>query len=212
MSNLGITRFHDGIPNGTAIPTAVLLGAKGKGAKGKRQSDGTVGKWAERFLISKFFPLEDGTGPDMPSLGIEIKTRTVGTNAMLTVGTMTVNDIDYLMWENTNLFAKLQKMYVIYYDRNAGVVTKNYIVDLRGSDLQEKFKRAYIKGSKIVTKQESRGIHESVKCSDYGFFEPRFVNYRFSGSFAFRIPTKGWRMVENEALGRRTFNRLFETT
>ena len=194
-----VIKIKDGIPNGTVIPMSALMGA-----------DGAVGKWVEQQLIRKYFPLVDGSGPDMPSLGIEIKTRTVGTNAMLTVGTMTVNDISTKDWEYTHLYNKLQNMYIVYYDRDTAVVTKNYMVDLGGSDLQEKFKKAYEKGARIVSAQEEIGIHNTVTCGQYGHFEPKYVGQIFNGSYAFRIPVKGWRMVENEALSRKFYENLFE--
>ena len=194
-----ITKIKDGIANGTEIPYSVLS-----------DSDGAVGKWAERELIRRNWPLVGGVGIDMPSLGVEVKTRTTGTNAMLTVGTMTVASIRSTAWWFTNICEKLQNMYVINYDRDSGRVTSNYMVNLDGSSLQDKFRKAYEKGAKIVSLQESVGIHNPVTCGYYGYFEPKYIGRVFSGSYAFRIPVKGWRMVEHEALSRKSYENIVE--
>ena len=194
-----ITKIKRGIANGTEIPQSVIDGA-----------DNAVGKWAERELIQNNWPLVGGVGVDIPILGVEVKTRTVGTNARLTVGTMTVAAIGSTAWWFTNICEKLQNMYVIYYDRKLSRVTGNYMVNLEGSALQDKFRKAYEKGAKIISHQEASGIHAPVTCGDYGYFEPRYVGGVFNGSYAFRIPVKGWQMVENEALSRKSYENIFE--
>jgi len=99
---------------------------------------GASGRSAENILKQQGVPLQNGAGPDNYVTGIEYKTRDLGATSGVSIGTSSVNDIETLDYDQTDLCKKLQ--YQKWFYTIEGEVVDEQLFDFTKKILQEIFR------------------------------------------------------------------------
>jgi len=189
MMAIKVTKLKNGIKKGTQVPF--------------KQQNGNVGNWAQQELKNNGYELNTGKGPDSPSMGVEYKTRKLKSTSAHTIGSMTIQDIKNIEYEDSTVREKLLSQYRIHYDDDLGVVTDEGVYDFSDSDIQKKLKHAYELGrQKIINGNRD----EYIPCGTWGQFEKT----NNGKSYVFRIPNGAMKKLETMAKNSKTFNRLFK--
>lgn len=168
---------------------------------------GNVGNFVEEVLIAEGYEINKGIGPDLLSIGVEIKTRDVNSNAHHTIGTMTATSINSTEWEDSSICSKLQQQYRVLYDDKSGTIKSAGMYDFRHDQIQNELKKVY---------EDTRAtIHSGLACS-----LPLSANVRCSStsaywelkagtSYAFRISNSAMTKYEAIAKSGKSFSNLF---
>lgn len=99
---------------------------------------GASGRSAESILKNQGVPLQNGSGPDNYVTGTEYKTRDLDATSPVSIGTSSIDDIERLDYEYTDLCKKLQYQ-KWYYTKNDTVIDEQFY-DFTKQYLQEIFK------------------------------------------------------------------------
>jgi len=99
---------------------------------------GASGRSAESLLRKQGVPLQNGAGPDNYITGVEYKTRNLGATSGVSMGTSSVDDIERLDYNQTDLCKKLQ--YQKWFYTKEGEVEDEQLFDFTKKVLQEIFK------------------------------------------------------------------------
>lgn len=159
---------------------------------------GNVGRFVEDVLESNGYAVNRGHGCDLSigNSGLEVKTRNVDTNADHTVGTMTITDICNTSYEDSNISAKMQQQYRVYFkDGDPGVVVNIKVCQFTDDCVQADLKKSYEEArSKLQTGQFDNAkqwvkVKGSADCA--GHFEKKL-----GSSWAFRISDKAMKKFE----------------
>lgn len=163
------------------------------------QLNGNNGRYFEKLLANNGHFISNGKGVDMPDQNVEIKTRKSNSTSYHTVGSITLEDIINLPYNQTHLFKKLQSQYRVKYNDEFLVVTDASIYDFSDLVIQDKIEKAY----EICRKKVIAGnISDWISGSPFGNLEKQNAN-----SWKFRISSNGMKILENMA--KSTFNKHF---
>jgi len=153
-------------------------------------NEGNVGKWYETQLKENGFPMNSKHGIDIPDLGLEVKTRKLGSKAHHTTGNMTYNNIVNTPYKESTIFQKLQQQNRMEYDNDLNTIVEETVYDFRDPEIQKKIEESYENGRRLL--REAGGVVEgTVVGGEYGVFE-----YKEGNSYAHRIPDSGMRKLK----------------
>lgn len=160
------------------------------------------GEFVEDLMKSEGYILQNGQGPDIPGLGVEVKTRCNTATSPNTVGKMSVIDIINTPYRESPIAKKIQLQFRVVYDKYTRETCSPKIVDFTDDFIQSKIEFAYEQGREKF-KEGMRGPY--IKGSEWGYWE---FDKQSSNSYAFRIPDK--RMKDLVRMATSSFNDLFE--
>ena len=127
------------IPAGTLLP--------------KKRNDGSDGRFIEDEY-EKAGNIIDRVGPvDIPSEGTELKSHSIYSKASYSQGSLTIDNIKTLKWNETDIYKKVQKQEVVLIDTIFRITKESINVDMTDSEIQEKFEQDY----NYIAKQVSQG-------------------------------------------------------
>ena len=155
-------------------------------------NDGVNGKILEQSMKKQGFPIDSTGTLDLPSIDVEIKTRSAYTNSHHTIGTMTYDDIINTSWSQTPFKQKCQTQYrvEIYKENSFGE-----IVDLTHPEIQKCFEQAYEDCRAELTAQGKIFKGQTISGGQYGVLEHKPGPSGTGKSFAFRIPNSGMKKL-----------------
>lgn len=160
------------------------------------------GEFVEGVLKEEGYVLQDGQGPDIPGLGVEVKSRCNTATSPNTVGKMSVADIINTPYRESPIFKKIQLQFRVVYDKYTREVLNPKIVDFTDKHIQEIIEDAYETGRQQF-KEGLRGPY--IKGTQWGHWE---LDKQTQNSYSFRIPDK--RMKDLVSMSTSSFNDLFE--
>lgn len=170
--------------------------------------DGANGRLIEDILERYGFPINRGSGTDLP--GIEVKTKCTDKSSKWTIGRMTYTDIIKSSWENSTVRTKIQKQYQVLYAKNniTGTykVTSAMVVDFTHPEIQGEMEAAYESCRKQMIYTGSSPC-KSVTEGPFTF-EYRPNSKGRGESYSFRISITG--MKKLVGTGNALTNGLFE--
>lgn len=155
-------------------------------------NDGTNGKILEQSMKRQGFPIDSTGTVDLPSINLEVKTRSAYTNCHHTIGTMIYDDIINTSWDQTLFKLKCQTQYRvdIYKEKSFGEV-----VDLTHPEIQQRFEQAYEDCRAKLIAQGKIIKGQTISGGQYGVLEHKPGPNGTGKSFAFRIPNSGMKKI-----------------
>jgi hypothetical protein len=119
----------------------VLIGAP----LGRPHKDGAFGQWMEDFFEKDIGLMVNRAnhGCDLVQYGVELKTRKRGTNAALTVGSMTANDIIKTPWAQTHWSRKIDYVLLLTVDESMRWIHSVDLHHLGEPACQQRLETAY---------------------------------------------------------------------
>ena len=181
-----VTKLNNAIKVGDKIPMT--------------QYNGNVGRWIEDRLEDLGYVINRGYGPDLLQMGVEIKSRLESSTSGHTMAAMHPDDIVDTEWEDSNIFAKSQIQYRVYYDDDS-VVTCAEIFNFTDPGIQALLKNSYNKGRKLLANTD-KNYNRGEDCIAY--FEGQANGY-----YQFRVTPAGMKRIEKMSK-QKTFSKLFE--
>lgn len=161
-------------------------------------NDGTNGKILETAMKKQGFPVDSTGTVDLPSIGVEIKTRSSDTNSNHTIGTMTYDSIINTPWDQTPFKEKLQSQYRVDIksdEINSGTISTGKIVDLSHPEIQKHFEEAYEDCRSQLAKQGKIITGQTISGGQYGVLEHKPGSSGTGKSYALRIPNSGMKKI-----------------
>lgn len=173
----------------------------------QRRSNGDVGNYVEEQLKKQGIPIDSGTaGADVAAFDLEIKTRKRGSNAPITVGSMSLDRILRTDYNNSTIKEKLQTVRSIEYDENSifhepgtSVVKEDTVIDLTDPEIQKILEFQYEYGRLEVMDKFDWPVHTTA-----GWWEKKD-----NTTWAFRIPFSNWKNFKKHSQTRRAYNTMF---
>jgi hypothetical protein len=162
-----ITDLRIDLSVGDEIP----LVQDGSGSE-REMTDYEVGHWVEgKFYI---FGLNHSKGPDLPSLGIEIKTYSEKTEDH-TIGFISKNKLIKTPYSQSLISSKLQMQYRVGFNKGLRVVTSMKLYNFKDPHLQDKLRMGYEHGRKLVISGQAENYPSRLPAhpDGIGFFERR---------------------------------------
>lgn len=187
---LRVKTIKNGIEAGTSIPF--------------QQDGGNIGEWLEEQLSNNGHQISDGNVPDLEDLGVEVKTRKIGSNSKHTIGKMTPKAIARTPYRKSSIFKKIQQQYRVKYDDDLRVVVSSEVFDFRDEFIQKHIEEAYEAGRAQI-KEFIKNGHEFptyVPGTEFGHFNKQKTSYQF------RIPDAAMKKIEYVAKSQ--FKKLFD--
>jgi hypothetical protein len=166
------------------------------------QQYGNVGKLVEDFLESLGYTINRGAGPDLLSIGVEIKTRTIGATSAQDIGTMTLEDIIKYDWDTSPLKAKFQQQFRVKHCPDQKCIVSAEMYDFRAEEIQAIVRYAYESARTLII---NNCTDNYIRGADaWAYFE-----HKKSNSYGFRLPNEV--METFERMTTSNYKNLFET-
>jgi hypothetical protein len=89
----------------------ISLKAKLVGETVPPKTHGAAGRDIENQLRAQGFPLSNQSGPDLPTVGLEVKSRDIDSTSAQSIGTMLPEDIIRTPYPESVICEKLQQQY-----------------------------------------------------------------------------------------------------
>ena len=182
------------IPAGTLLP--------------KKRNDSSDGRFVEDEY-EKAGNIIDRVGPvDIPNsgteLGTELKTHSIYSNSSYSQGSITIDNIKTMKWNETDIYKKVQNQEVVPIDTIFRITKEPINVDMTDSEIQEKFEQDY----DYIAKQVSQG---NPSKDIYGP-NKYLVGDRWGheNSVRIRIPAKSMQKIISISRTATSRNNLFE--
>ena len=180
-----VTKLNNAIQVGEQIPM--------------EQYNGNIGRWIEDRLEDLGYTINRSYGPDLLQMGVEVKSRLESSTSGHTMAAMHPDDILDTEWKDSNIFAKSQRQYRVYYNDDS-VVTSAEIFDFTDLGIQALLEKSYDEGRKLLAKSNKNYLR-GKDCIAY--FEGQANGY-----FQFRVTPEGMRRIE--CMSKQSFSKLFE--
>lgn len=170
--------------------------------------NGNVGNFVEEVLINEGYEINKGIGPDLLSIGVEIKTRDVNSNAHHTIGTMTATGINSTSWKDSSICSKVQQQFRVLYDDKSGTIKSAGMYDFRHEDIQSELEQIYNDTKATI----NAGLASSLPLSANVRSTNTSAYWELKGgsSYAFRISNSAMTKYEAIAKSGKSFSTLFE--
>lgn len=194
MKKTKVTKFKNTL-NTTVIPAT------------QEFDDGFVGKVVEGILRAQGLPIDSANvGPDIEEFGVEIKTRRKGSNADVSIGSMTVDDMATINYHNSSIKEKLQTIRWVehevdqFINTNTSIVKEDLVLDFDDPVIQSELEFHYQRSiSDIISNNEKYKINQRI-----GWWEKKTEN-----SWAFRVPFSQWKKYIARSRTRKSYNEMF---
>jgi len=170
----------------------------------KKINDGSHGRFIENEY-EKAGNIIDRVGPvDLPEEDTEIKSHSIYSNSSYSQGSITIDDIKTLKWNQTDIYKKVQKQEVVLTDTVFRIIKEPINVDMTDSEIQEKFEQDY----NYIAKKVSQGT------SSKDIYGPNkyLVGDRWGheNSVRIRIPAKAMKKIISISRTATSRNQFFE--
>jgi hypothetical protein len=177
------------------------LAAKLIGQKVPTNHDGHAGRYTEKLLEDLGVPINKGHGPDILSLGLDVKSRDLDATRAQNIADMSLEDIFRNPYKQSHVYEKFQQQLRIYTKDNVIISAKVY--DFSDSHIQNLIEIAYnhAKAQLISNPYLTR---TSYTGGYYGFFERVSPDRK---SYSFRLSNTD--MIALEAMSTSTYRNLF---
>jgi hypothetical protein len=170
-------------------------------------SPGNVGNYFEGVLQNQGLDLK-GTGIDIPSLNMEVKTRKNDAQAALTVCSMSIHDIINTDYENSRVCQSVENLLILRYCNTLNVVTS---VDVHNWN-----KYPLVKEIVSSSYEKARAIFKTGNYTNYvrggkkylGYFEEKNKDNPNNDLYAFRFGAGS--LIKMETTSRMPALRMFE--
>lgn len=188
---INVIKLNKAIEVGTIIPMEEI--------------NGNIGRWVEDRLEENGYSVNRGKGVDLKQLGVEVKTRKVGSTSGHTVGAMLPQDIINTQWEDSNIHDKIQRQYRVDHKINPltgdNIVVGTQVYDFTDFEIQARLKEAW---------EHCQGVLAQGVNSDYirGTDKWAYLEMQDTGYYQFRIPCGIMKRMERMSILNRT--KLFE--
>lgn len=160
------------------------------------------GEFVEKVFKGEGYILQNRQGPDIPGLGVEIKSRCNTAVSPNTVAKMSVNDIINTPYRQSHVAEKIQLQFRVIYDEYTRETINPKLVDFTDEFIQKKIEGAYEAGRQKF----KEGLRDNyIKGTEWGHWE---FDKQSQNSYAFRITDK--RMKDLVRMSTSSFNDLFE--
>jgi hypothetical protein len=177
----------------------ISLKVKLVGEKVPERFNGAAGRDVENKLRQQGIPISRDSGPDIPSVNLEVKTRDLDATSAQSVGSMTPEDIVITPYRQSVIFKKLQQQYRV--KTKDQIIVSAEVYDFSSPNIQEKIEESYEAArQKIIAGNNS----DYVSGGKYGYFERTVSDSR---SYEFRFANGAMKKIENMA--KSTFDQLF---
>ena len=162
------------------------------------KTHGAAGRNIENRLRAQGFPISNQSGPDLPSVGLEVKSRDIDSTSAQSVGTMLPEDIIQQSYRESVICEKLQQQLRVK-TKDQKIISSE-VYDFSSPYIQEKFEESYeIARQKII--DGDRGNY--ISGGSYGYFERTVKGSR---SYQFRVSDGAVKRIE--AMSMATSNKL----
>ena len=163
------------------------------------KTHGAAGRDIENQLRAQGFPISNQPGADLPTIGLEVKSRDIDSTSPQSVGTMLPEDIVNTPYRNSLICEKLQQQLRVK-TKNQKIISAE-VYDFSSPYIQEKLEESYEAArQKIIAGDCSKYISGG----DYGYFERTVKGSR---SYQFRVSDSAVKKIES--MSSVTSNRLF---
>ena len=180
-------------------PKVISLKAKLIGEAVPPKTYGAAGRDIENQLREQGFPISNNAGADLPTVGVEVKSRDVDATSAQSVGSMLPEDIISTPYSKSVICEKLQQQYRVKHKDQ--IIVSAEVYDFSPSYIQDRIERSY---------EAARQKIIAGDCSDYvyggpyGYFERTVKGSR---SYQFRVADGAVKKLESMASS--TFNKFF---
>ena len=159
----------------------------------KKVNDGTNGKILEQAMIKQGFPIDRTGTVDLPSIDVEVKSRSASTNSMHTQGTMIYEDIIKTPWDQTTFKQKLQKQYQVMIKGETNAT--GIVEDFTDPEIQKKFEVDYENCRSKLNAQGGIIKGQTISGGDYMVLEHKPGPNGTGTSYACRIRHAGMKKI-----------------
>ena len=194
MSNIKITGLKKAIPEGTIITA---------------DSDAARGMQVHDMAESVYGKMHRGRGADYPNVRNDIKSRKKGTNAAMSIGTMSIPEIVSTPFKQSPLYEKLHTITEVSIDENdmgIQIVGKSEIV--RVHEMMDEIERDYETCRALYAKGLTRPA--TTKEAPFGYFEEIYRETGNPNQRKFRIRSTGWQKIKTASKTAELRDKLFE--
>ena len=119
----------------------ISLKAKLVGESVPPKTHGAAGRDIENQLRAQGFPISNQPGPDLPSVGLEVKSRDIDSTSAQSVGTMLPEDIIQKSYRESVICEKLQQQLRVK-TKDQKIISSE-VYDFSSPYIQEKFEESY---------------------------------------------------------------------
>lgn len=169
------------------------------GEKTAPKTYGAAGRDIENQLREQGYPISNEAGPDLPTIGVEVKSRDVDATSAQSVGSMLPEDIINTPYYKSVICQKLQQQYRVKHKDQ--VIVSADIYDFSSSYIQQRFEASYEAARQKLINGE-RGNY--IPGGEYGYFERTVKGSR---SYQFRVSNGAVKKLE--IMASTTSNKLF---
>lgn len=176
------------------------------GMRVPEQKNGNVGHLVEDVMAEVGYPIARHATVDLPTLKVEVKTRTAEATSAHAIGCMTVSDIINTPYHSSPVKDKFQQQFRVTHSGTFREVTSAKIYDFSDTYIQGLVERDYEAGRAIFANLQKNGnsYPNYVRGANTDFYwEKKDCN-----SYAFRASDSAMKAYEGMATS--TFNSLFE--
>lgn len=161
------------------------------------------GHEVENIMIRDGFPVDVHTrGPDIQSIGVEIKNRNVDSSSPHSVGSMTIEYIISTNYKDTYIAQKLQRQLRVKVRDN--VVQSADVYDFSSKTIQDLIEESYEAGRQMIIDGDRRNYISGGK---FGYFEQKTGSVN---SYSFRLSNYAMNTIER--ISTSTYDKFFQET
>ena len=180
-------------------PRVVRLKANMVGKSVPSNINGAAGRYIEKELGEQGYPMSNRSGPDIPEIEMEVKSRDLDATSAQTVARMISEDIKLTPYRKSVVYDKLQRQYRV--KTKDQVIVSAEVYDFSTPYIQEKIEKCYETArQKIIQGDES----DYISGGFYGFFERQADGPK---SYQFRFTDGAMKKIESMSCS--TFHKLF---
>ena len=207
----------------TSLPAAekALIGLKIPFKLFNDDNSGAIGLYLEQILIDLGYAINQSTGPDLPTINLEIKSRAIEATSAHTIGSMNIDDIIRTPYYQSNICDKFQFQFRVLYSRTFCEFTDAKVYNFTANYIQTIIEESYESSRKLLTVQYHDYLNNAdSKLSPYarglklngdlyaGYFEN--TNKLQNKTYDFRLKDSDMKRLENMARSAKLVKNLFE--
>lgn len=165
-----------------------------------KEKNGNIGKLVENIMAANDYEMSKGTGPDIPKLNVEVKTKGNQSSSAYKVGTMILDDIKRYTYDQSPLKDKMQILFIVSHCQINMKITDAKVYHFYKESIQEKLRESYNSARDLILAGDTSSY---IRGNDsWGYFE-----WQNSNSWQFRIPVN--HMKSLKAMARSVEDKLF---
>lgn len=171
-ANVNVIALNNAIKVGSVIPM--------------KQLNGNIGRWIEHTLKKNGYTVNKGKGVDLMVMGVEVKSRKIGSTSGHTVSAMLPRDIINTEWEQSNICNKVQRQYRVKYKENDltgdNIVISALVYDFTDEFIQKKLKESwnYCRSVLVLGSTEEyirgKGMWAYLELQENGYYQFRIAH------------------------------------